>query len=67
MTMRKKFSANPPKPAQAVAPRTAADNVRTFDMRPKPISDDRRRYDPRDRAIRPSDAPEKLLDADPGE
>jgi hypothetical protein len=66
MTMRKKFSANPPKPAQPVAPRTAADNVRSFDMRPKP-ADDKRRSDPRDRAIRPSDTPEKLLDADPGE
>ena len=66
MTMRKKFSANPPKAVQPDAPRIAADHVRTFDARPKP-SDDKRRTDPRDRAIRPSDTPEKLLDADPGE
>jgi hypothetical protein len=62
MTRTKKFTANPPKPVASAPPRTAADNKRTFDMRPKP-SDDRRREDPRDRFIRPTDpAPEKLLD-----
>ena len=61
MAMRKKFTANPPKAAKPGPPRPPADNKRTFDMRPKP-SDDRRREDPRDRAIRPTDAPEKLLD-----
>jgi len=62
MTRTKKFTANPPKPASPAAPRTPADNKRTFDMRPKP-SDYQRREDPRDRAIRPTDAkPERLLD-----
>jgi hypothetical protein len=62
MTMKKKFTANPPKPTRADPPRTAADNKRTFDMRPKP-TDYQRREDPRDRAIRPTEAtPEKLLD-----
>jgi hypothetical protein len=64
MTMRKPFAAAPPKPPKPGPPRTSDDNKRTFDMRPKP-SDDKRRPDPRDRAIRPSDTPEKLLDDDP--
>ena len=66
MTMRKTFTANPPKPPKPGPPRTSDDNKRTFDMRPKP-SDYTRREDPRDRAIRPTDPkPEKLLD-DPAE
>jgi hypothetical protein len=66
MTMRKPFAAAPTRPGKPGPPRTSDDNKRTFDMRPKP-SDDKRRADPRDRAIRPSDTPEKLLDDDPAE
>ena len=67
MTMRKTFAASPPKPPRPGPPRTSDDNKRSFDMRPKP-SDDKRRPDPRDRAIRPTDPkPEKLLDPDPSE
>jgi hypothetical protein len=66
MTMRKPFASSPPRPGKPGPPRTSDDNKRSFDMRPKP-SDDKRRPDPRDRAIRPSDTPEKLLDDDPAE
>jgi len=69
MAMPKKFTASsdkPEKPAKSGPPRTTDGNQRAFDMRPRP-SDDRRREDPRDRAIRPTDAPEKLLDPDPAE
>lgn len=55
----------PARPARPGPPVTSSDNKRAFDMRPKP-SDDNRRPDPRDRAIRPTE-PETLLDPDPGE
>lgn len=50
MTFKKKFAAKPSEPRAPEPPRTAADNKRTFDMRPKP-SDDRRREDPRSRPL----------------
>ncbi len=61
------YKKSAPKPAAksdlVLSPRS---DKRSFDARPKP-SDYTRRDDPRDRAIRPTEAPDGGLDPDPGE
>ncbi len=64
MTERKPFSASPPKPPKVLAPISPRDDKRTFDARPKPTDDWRRRDDPRYRT--PQHEEPKLDDPEAG-